>query len=337
VSTSIDNRGREARTGHGLAVIMYHFVRDLATSRYPDIKGLTVDEFRGQVDFIRRHFSPIGMDEVLAALDGDRQLPEHAILLTFDDGYRDHYDNVLPVLLENELSGCFFPPAKAITEHEVLDVNKIHFVLAAEPDKARILGSIFTMIDAARDEFDLHSREDYQRELAHPGRYDPAEVILIKRLLQRDLPEALRRHITGALFREYVTDDEPAFSRELYMNPADLRDMRARGMWIGSHGYDHYWLDSLDDEAQEQEVRSSLDFLRALGCDADRWVIGYPYGAYDERLLQLLRRNGCSAGFTTEVRTADLSVDDRLTIPRLDTNDLPKRGDAPSADWMSIY
>jgi hypothetical protein len=69
----------------------------------------------------------------------------------------------------------------------------------------------------------------------------------------------------------------------------------------------------------------------------DRWVIGYPYGAYDERLLEVLRRNGCRAGFTTEVRTADLNSDDRLTIPRLDTNDLPKRGDAEAAAWISNY
>ncbi len=41
--------------------------------------------------------------------------------------------------VENGLTGCFFPPAKAVTEHEVLDVNKIHFILAAVPDKRRIL------------------------------------------------------------------------------------------------------------------------------------------------------------------------------------------------------
>jgi peptidoglycan/xylan/chitin deacetylase (PgdA/CDA1 family) len=326
-----------AAPGRGLAIVMYHFVRDLAHSRYPEIKGLTVDQFRGQVRFMRRHFTPVGVGEVLSALDGDLPLPPRAILLTFDDGYRDHYDNVLPVLLENRMSGCFFPPAKAVTEHQVLDVNKIHFVLAAEPDKARIVASLFAMMDAARGEFELRSREDYERELAHPGRFDTAEVILIKRLLQRNLPEALRGRITDALFREYVSDDEAAFSRELYMSVDDLRDMRAQGMWVGSHGHDHYWMDSLDAAAQESEVASSMAFLRGLGCDMDRWVIGYPYGAYDERLLERLRRNGCRAGFTTEVRTADLNADDRLTLPRVDTNDLPKRGDAEPAAWMSGY
>ena len=54
------------------------------------------------------------------------------------------------------------------------------------------------------------------------------------------------------------------------MSVDDLRDMRAQGMWIGSHGYDHYWLDSVDPASQEREVRLSMDFLRTIGCDMDR-------------------------------------------------------------------
>ena len=66
-------------------------------------------------------------------------------------------------------------------------------------------------------------------------------------------------------------------------------------------------------------------------------MIGYPYGAYDETLLGVLRRNGCRAGFTTEERAANLDTDSSLTIPRLDTNDLPKRSDGDGAAWMSDY
>jgi peptidoglycan/xylan/chitin deacetylase (PgdA/CDA1 family) len=327
---------RSPQAGRGLAVVMYHFVRDLAASRYPDIKGLTVDEFVGQVGFMRRHFTPVGMRDVLDALrEPSASLPPRAILLTFDDGYRDHCDIVLPVLLANGMSGCFFPPAKAVLEHEVLDVNKIHFILASEPDKQRILGSVFRMVDQARGEFDLRSRLEYERDLAHPGRFDPAEVILIKRLLQRDLPEPLRNRITDELFREYVSDDEAAFSRRLYMSVDDLRALRSAGMWIGSHAHDHYWLDSLDLAAQEREVDLSLEFLRRIGCDMQEWVIAYPYGAYSASLLRILRQRRCRAGFTTEVRKADLDRDDPLTLPRVDTNDLPRRADAEAGAWAA--
>ena len=317
-----------------VTIVMYHFVRDLRHSKYPEIKGLSIDEFRGQIKYVRRHYSPIGVQDLLPALGSpDEPLPPRALLLTFDDGYRDHFDNVLPILAENGLTGCFFPPAKAVSEHEVLDVNKIHFILAAAPDKTRVLTSLFTLIDEARREFPLRDRDDYCRQLAHPDRFDTAEVILIKRLLQRDLPEVLRKRITDELFRQYVTQDEGAFSQELYMDISDLRAMQEAGMWIGSHGYDHYWLDSLDEMRQEREIDLSLEFLRVVGSDLGNWVIGYPYGAYDDSLLGVLGRKGCHAAFTTEVRIADLDRDDPLTLPRLDTNDLPKSGDAAPNEW----
>lgn len=313
---------------------MYHFVRDLKHSRFPEIKGLSLEEFKGQIAYIRRYYHVIGVPELLAALgSAEQSLPPRALLLTFDDGYRDHFDNVLPVLLENGMTGCFFPPAKAVTEQEVLDVNKIHFILAAVPDKARILNSLFSLLDEARREFTLRDREDYYMRLAHPNRYDPAEVILIKRLLQRELPEVLRKRITDELFRQYVTHDEPAFSRELYMSVSELRTMREAGMSIGSHGYDHYWLDTLDQQSQEREIDRSLRFLEEIGSDIGNWVMGYPYGAYNDALLGILRNKNCKAGFTTGVRIADLDHDDSLTLPRIDTNDLPKQGNAAPNEW----
>jgi len=49
----------------------------------------------------------------------------------------------------------------------------------------------------------------------------------------------------------------------------------------------------------------------------------YPYGGFNDSLLQILRDRRCPVGFTAEARIADLDVDDRLTLPRLDANDLP--------------
>lgn len=317
-----------------VTIVMYHFVRDLKHSRYPDIKGLSLEEFSGQIEYIRRYYNVIGVPELLAALGSPEQaLPPRALLLTFDDGYRDHCDNVLPILVEHGLTGCFFPPAKAVTEQEVLDVNKIHFILAAVPDKARILTSLFALLDETRVEFPLRDRDDYYEQFALPNRFDTAEVILIKRLLQRELPEVLRKRITDELFKQYVTENERTFSQELYMGITELRTMREAGMYIGSHGYDHYWLDTLDEQCQEREIDLSLRFLEAVGSDIGNWVMGYPYGAYNDSLLGILRKKSCKAGFTTEVRIADLDRDDPLTLPRIDTNDLPKRGDAAPNEW----
>ena len=92
-----------------ITIVMYHYVRDLARSRFPEIKGLSLERFRRQLDYIQSHFSPIALDDVFeAASDPKKDLPPNSILLTFDDGYSDHFLNVFPFLDARGMKGCFF-------------------------------------------------------------------------------------------------------------------------------------------------------------------------------------------------------------------------------------
>ncbi len=100
--------------------------------------------------------------------------------------------------------------------------------------------------------------------------------------------------------------------------------MMRNGMYFGSHGYDHYWLNSLSKEKQAVEVDKSLQFLKALGVDVSNWIMNYPYGAYDDSLIEIIKARGCKLALTTKVAVAELSVEHAYILPRLDTNDLPK-------------
>lgn len=317
-----------------LTIVMYHYIRDLARSRYPAIKGLGLERFRGQLDYIQRHYNVVRMGQVIAAAQGEQDaLPPHPLLLTFDDGYMDHFVNALPLLADRGMEGSFFPPAKAIAEGRVLDVNKVHFVLASVSDTGEIVDFLFQALDRARQDHDLPDNRELFDRLSRDGRYDDPNTLFVKRVLQRELPEALRAELTDTLFRRFVTEDEAAFSAELYMNRAQLRYMLQAGMFLGSHGYDHYWMNTLCPVEQRREVDLSLDFLQGLGVRRDRWVMCYPYGGYNASLLEVLRERDCAVGLTTEVALAHMERHDALTLPRLDTNDLPKAGNAPVNDW----
>ena len=113
-----------------LYIVMYHYTRDLAQSRYPAIKGLDSALFDEQLTFFEEHMHVVTMEEVLSAFDGKTNLPEDAVLLTFDDGYIDNYLTAFPLLMKHHMQGSFFIPGRTFTEKVVLDVNKIHFILA---------------------------------------------------------------------------------------------------------------------------------------------------------------------------------------------------------------
>jgi peptidoglycan/xylan/chitin deacetylase (PgdA/CDA1 family) len=307
-----------------VTIVMYHYVRDLERSRFPAIKGLSLERFRRQLDYIQANFTPITVEDVLEALTSPEfELPANPVLLTFDDGYSDHFVNVFPMLDARKIQGCFFPSAQAVLEHVVLDVNKIQFVLAAAPDVQRLLHQVLSALDEFRSKYALRTREEYAATKVEEHRYDPREIILFKRLLQRELPEPVRAEIVQRLFAEYVSADEAAFACELYVSVEQIGCMKRHGMHIGNHGYSHLWLSHVSRETQIEEVDRSLDFLRQAGVSTENWTMCYPYGGFNKSALEVVEDRKCRLGFGVEPRIANLDLDLRLALPRIDTNDLP--------------
>lgn len=313
---------------------MYHYVRDLKHSKYSGIKGLDVELFKEQIGYLLKYYKVIRMEELIEAVKKQLKLPNNSLLLTFDDAYIDHFEAVFPVLDKLGIQGSFFPSAKAIQEHQVLAVNKIHFILALVEDKKRIISEIYSFMDKFREEYSLESNTYYDNKLKFEEcRFDTKEVVFIKRMLQRELPEKLRDIIINFLFNEYVSKDEDLFSRELYMNIDQLKCMRRKGMYIGSHGYDHCWLSILSREQQFKEIRLSIEFLKEIGCNTENFAFCYPYGVYNETLLSILKENGFILALTTNPGISDLDQADPFVLPRLDTNDMPKDTFANPNKW----
>lgn len=316
------------------SVAMYHYVRELSNTRYPAIKGLDLNLFREQLRYFRKHYNFVNATQLIDAFYHGAELPPKSIVLTFDDAYADHYTNVFPLLDEYKIQGFFFAPVKAITKHEVLIVNKIHFILAVcDTNIQRLLDLVKKLLSPFEGKDGVLTFDIYFSKLAKPNRYDSKEVIFVKRLLQVELKEPVRSIIVNRLFKEYVTSDESAFSRELYMSEDQLRCMIRNGMIVGSHGYDHFWLSSLTNEQQRFEIGQSVDFLKRIGAPEMTLSIGYPYGDHNAETLKIAHDYGFQLGFTTEIDVASSRLNNSLEIPRLDTNDFPKDSEALPNEW----
>jgi len=314
-----------------LTIVMYHYVRDLPRTRYPRIKGRTIEEFEKQLDHIEGEYTVTTTRAVIESLrPGGRPLPPRACLLTFDDGFIDHYDVVFPRLVARGLSASFYPPAMAIHGERVLDVHKIQFTLAVTADRdvdhEALKADVLRRIDPYRRDVGILSNAEleakYLESSLSPVGDRPATAF-IKRVLQKGLPRAVRGEIVRALFDEHVGVADAVFARELYMDVAQLRTMVQSGMEVGGHGVEHLWFDELGAEEARAEVSGTCDFLAEVyGKPPVDWAMCYPYGCHTPAALACVQEAGGVLGLTTQVGVVrDLSLP--LLLPRLDTNDLP--------------
>jgi peptidoglycan/xylan/chitin deacetylase (PgdA/CDA1 family) len=309
------------------SIVMYHYVRPIKGSRHPLIRGLEIDAFRRQLDYLTHEFNIVSAEDVIGHVKNGSDLPMKSCLLTFDDGYKDHFLYAFPELRRRNLKGCFFPSAKSTLDRDVLDVNKIHFILSEQPDVHKLVADLKSTLLCRADrigDVSKSSFEDCWNAYSASSRYDNKEVSFLKAMLQRILPCATRSAVLDELFRRHVSSDPEGFSAQLYMSLEELRQLVNDGMYVGSHGYSHVWLGEESNERQGTEIDLSLKFLAEIGAATSNWIMCYPYGSYNDETLRILRSRDCALGFTTSVGEAALEPSRVLELPRFDTNDFPQ-------------
>lgn len=98
-----------------IPILMYHSVSD--TDDYGDLPPslrplgyrVTEAEFRGHLETIRAGgWTTVGLEDLSAAGEGRRGLPDRPVILTFDDGYADNLRTVLPILEAGGFRAAFF-------------------------------------------------------------------------------------------------------------------------------------------------------------------------------------------------------------------------------------
>jgi peptidoglycan/xylan/chitin deacetylase (PgdA/CDA1 family) len=90
----------------------YHRIDELSAEPDldPGLISATPQEFRSQMELVAERYNVVSIRTVLAAQRGETSLPAGAVLITFDDGYRDFAEHAWPVLREFSLPAVLFVP-----------------------------------------------------------------------------------------------------------------------------------------------------------------------------------------------------------------------------------
>jgi peptidoglycan/xylan/chitin deacetylase (PgdA/CDA1 family) len=278
-------------------VLLYHRVDD-----GPDVHGLNVTppRFAAQLAWLRANASIVPLEELLEG-DPDR-LPDRAVALTFDDGYRDNLEVVLPLLEPHATPATFF----ATTQH--LDQDGEYWwdaleriVLAPEGRPA----ALALTVGAERLQFPMATHEE--RLAAHGA--------LHRRLVHAGASE---RDAVMAALGSWGGGEAPRYRP---MREDALRRLaQCPHAAIGAHTVSHLALPDQPADVQAAEMLGSRDRLASL-CGRPISCFAYPYGAVDGAVARLARRHfrwalSCDEGPVPESF-------DAARVPRVEVKNWP--------------
>jgi len=96
---------RVVHTGPLLRILIYYKVNTIRGNTL----SVTPETFARQLRFLKNNYSVVSPEQLSDVMLNQGILPPNAVLLTFDDGYRDVYENAYSVLKELKLKALLFP------------------------------------------------------------------------------------------------------------------------------------------------------------------------------------------------------------------------------------
>lgn len=288
--------------------VMYHRIfMDEKSKKCFD--GITFNEFKKQINNFKEKHETISIDE-------SNFCDKEKMILTFDDGYKDHFE-AAKELSQNNMKGIFFISSN-VFEHRILITNLIHYILAYGKC-SDIISDIKEQIIFYKDKFKLKSYEEYHLNIMAEKTLDSLEKRIIKRLLQRDLPYRLRKIICENLFANYVKKSFDDVFNELYLSDFEIREMKKMGMIFGNHTSNHVFLSRISQNEQKKEILDSLRVLQKNNIVDDEWYFAYPYGDYNKFTIEILKMNNCLGAFT--IQNNCLEASNKYELGRIDCVD----------------
>jgi peptidoglycan/xylan/chitin deacetylase (PgdA/CDA1 family) len=266
-------------TGSSLRVLAYHRIADVGETPAgnPSIVSATPEAFERQMQHLLARYRVVPLSAVLEAQRGGTPLPPRAVLITFDDGYRDFGEVAWPILRRYGLPATVFVATAFATDPQRLFWwERLHHAVehASRPALGVPgLGTLRLDSEAARRSTRL-TLQAYLKQIPHGE-----AMALVERLSSELAPDGARA--------------------PQVLGWPQLRRLKQEGVFLVAHTRTHPALTQLSRAGIREEIRGSMDDLeRELG-DVPP-VFCCPFGLYDQRVLQELERQSVEMAFTCE-------------------------------------
>ena len=266
-----------------LTVINYHRIDNPHRKDFDSFKpnvSATPDDFQRQMEYLSKWFNVVSMQDVLKWLDGQKELPRYAALITFDDGYLDNYTFAYPILRAHLFPALIF----LTTEHIGTDFP-FYWDMAAYCFHHTKRDQL-TFPDGTTEVWSNQKQLDHvsQKWIELMKTFPQAE----KLIYVQDLPQLLDVSVPAGFFKK------------LMLNWDQVKEMRKNGIEFGAHTMHHPILTRISlDEVRAEVVGSKSRIEQEIGEPVLSFA--YPNGQSSDlnnKIERIVADSGISAAFT---------------------------------------
>lgn len=195
-----------------------------------------IAKFKSDIDLLCRRYRALQLSELERIGRFRDRGSARSFLLSFDDGMREVYDIIAPILREKGIPALFFLNASTIDNRQLMWRHKISLLV--------------------------------ERSQQQPGRVPPALNVRPGKSVCAKL-KALRfadEHILDDVARFFEIDfDEYLLSARPYLTTGQVLKLACEGFEFGAHSANHPYFNELPVEDQKDQISRSVQFIRALG------------------------------------------------------------------------
>jgi peptidoglycan/xylan/chitin deacetylase (PgdA/CDA1 family) len=254
---------------------------------------VTPEIFEHQIQWLSKHKTIVPLNEVVNYVSGGISLPSDAVVLTFDDGYRDYVEQALPILEKYEAPSTVY----VSTELMHKQVAPYEFRLAAALQRA---DCVTVTLDGVVNEYDLSTENGTKTAYTELRQTVKDETIEARESLLAQLNET-----KAESFRIMTPEMVDALDENQLVT-------------IGSHSHEHRPHGSLlDDEIRANMSRAKMELSQII--DQKIRHLSFPYGSVSLVAMQIAEDIGYESAVGTTSRTIlPRDWNNCYSLPRID-------------------
>lgn len=252
-----------------IAVLMYHRISPKLDTW--SLGPLSPQSFEKQIKYLSRNYNILSLDRLVEYIEQGRNIPEKAVVITFDDGYKDNYRYAYPILKKYHAPATIFLTTGHIGTGIIFWWDKVGYII-----QHTNLGQL------CLDQLGCYSLQS-DLEKSH------AEIMIKEKL--KNLPEEKKDLLIEELLAVSGVDIPTNLSKEYILSWDEVREMSNDGIQFGAHTVSHPILTNIPlEQARSEIIQSKVDIEKTIGQNVTTFA--YPNGNFNADIVELVKKNG---------------------------------------------